>query len=104
MSLYMKLLVNLSSVPKMTDLHLCQNDKMDKYLSTNDKMTMVMIVAKVEDVEIVGRVSANGRVVIPKDIRDLLNIEDGDFVRIVIREVIKVPKSAKNGSNKKRKR
>ncbi len=60
--------------------------------------------AKVDNVEIVGRVSANGRIVIPKDIRDLLNIEDGDFVRLVITEVIKVPKSAKNGSNKKRKK
>jgi len=62
-------------------------------------------VAKVEDVEIVGRVSANGRIVIPKDIRDLLNIEDGDFVRITIKEVIKVPKSAKkNNSSKSRKK
>ncbi|WCN29640.1 MULTISPECIES: AbrB/MazE/SpoVT family DNA-binding domain-containing protein [Thermococcus] len=63
-----------------------------------------MLVAKVDNVEIVGRVSANGRVVIPKDIRDLLNIEDGDFVRLVITEVIKVPKSAKTGSNNKKKR
>ena len=67
-------------------------------------MSQVVLVAKVDNVEIVGRVSANGRVVIPKDIRDLLNIEDGDFVRLVITEVIKVPKSAKNGSSKKRKR
>ena len=57
--------------------------------------------AKVDDVEIVGRVSANGRVVIPKDIRDLLNIEDGDFVRITIKEVIKVPKSAKKARKSK---
>ncbi|WP_297522845.1 AbrB/MazE/SpoVT family DNA-binding domain-containing protein [Thermococcus sp.] len=64
----------------------------------------MVLVAKVDNVEIVGRVSANGRIVIPKDIRDLLNIEDGDFVRLVITEVIKVPKSAKNGSNKKRKK
>ena len=59
--------------------------------------------AKVDNVEIVGRVGANGRVVIPRDIRDLLNIEDGDFVRIVITEVIKVPKSAKTTKKKKKK-
>ena len=64
-------------------------------------MALVVLVAKVDNVEIVGRVSANGRIVIPKDIRDLLNIEDGDFVRIAIKEVIKVPKSAKTTKKKK---
>ncbi|WP_206206068.1 AbrB/MazE/SpoVT family DNA-binding domain-containing protein [Thermococcus sp. JdF3] len=64
----------------------------------------MVLVAKVDDVEIVGRVSANGRIVIPKDIRDLLNIEDGDFVRITIKEVIKVPKSAKTSSKRKKKK
>ncbi|WP_169743136.1 AbrB/MazE/SpoVT family DNA-binding domain-containing protein [Thermococcus guaymasensis] len=63
----------------------------------------MVLVAKVDNVEIVGRVGANGRVVIPRDIRDLLNIEDGDFVRIVITEVIKVPKSAKTTKKRKKK-
>lgn len=58
---------------------------------------------KVDNVEIVGRVSVNGRVVILKDIWDFLNIEDGDFVRLVIIEVIKVLKFVKIGLNNKKK-
>ncbi len=36
----------------------------------------------------VARVVAGGKVTIPQRIRDLLNIEDGDYVRVSIVEVI----------------
>ena len=47
----------------------------------------------------VARVTASGKVTGPRRVRDVLNLEDGDYVRVSITEVIK-----KSGRVKARKR
>lgn len=37
----------------------------------------------------VARVTASGKVTVPRRLRDVLNLEDGDYVRVTIIEVIK---------------
>jgi len=37
----------------------------------------------------VAKVVAGGKVTIPQRIRDLLNIEDGDYVRLTVTEVVR---------------
>ncbi len=41
----------------------------------------------------VARVIGGGKVTIPRDIRDLLDIKDGDYVRISLNAVIRKTKS-----------
>jgi AbrB family looped-hinge helix DNA binding protein len=45
----------------------------------------------------VTRLVADGRVTIPKRVRDFLNIEVGDYVRVSVTEVIKKTKRADKG-------
>jgi len=44
------------------------------------------------------RVVADGRVTVPKHIRDFLGIEVGDYVRVAVTEVIKTKKKKKGKS------
>jgi len=44
----------------------------------------------------VARVFSGGKVTIPKRLRELLGVEDGDYVRLDVVEVIKL-KGKKNG-------
>jgi bifunctional DNA-binding transcriptional regulator/antitoxin component of YhaV-PrlF toxin-antitoxin module len=37
----------------------------------------------------VARVVAGGKVTVPRRLRDVLNLEEGDYVRVTINEVIK---------------
>jgi len=37
----------------------------------------------------VARVFAGGKVTVPKSLRELLRVEDGDYMRLVIVEVVK---------------
>lgn len=39
--------------------------------------------------EFVARVFAGGKVTVPRRLRELFNIEDGDYVRLALVEVIK---------------
>ncbi len=39
--------------------------------------------------EIVGRVFNGGKVTVPKQLRERFNVEDGDYVRLVLVEVLK---------------
>ncbi len=50
--------------------------------------------------QFVARVFARGKVTIPLAVRDVLNLEDGDYVRVSITEVIR---SSKGVRAKKRK-
>jgi bifunctional DNA-binding transcriptional regulator/antitoxin component of YhaV-PrlF toxin-antitoxin module len=47
-----------------------------------------VLVAGVGDV-FVARVVAGGKVTVPRRLRDVLNLEEGDYVRVTITEVIK---------------
>jgi bifunctional DNA-binding transcriptional regulator/antitoxin component of YhaV-PrlF toxin-antitoxin module len=45
----------------------------------------------------VARVIAYGKVTVPRRVRDVLNLEEGDYVRITITEVIKKKKQERKG-------
>jgi bifunctional DNA-binding transcriptional regulator/antitoxin component of YhaV-PrlF toxin-antitoxin module len=45
----------------------------------------------------VARVIAGGKVTVPRRLRDVLNLEDGDYVRVTITEVMKRKKQERKG-------
>ena len=57
-------------------------------------MVFCVLVVVVE--QFVARVFQDGKVTVPKRLRELLGIEDGDYVRLNVVEVIKL-KSEKKG-------
>jgi bifunctional DNA-binding transcriptional regulator/antitoxin component of YhaV-PrlF toxin-antitoxin module len=60
-----------------------------------------VLVAGVGDV-FVARVVAGGKVTVPRRLRDVLNLEEGDYVRVTITEVIRKKQERKEKPQKKR--
>jgi hypothetical protein len=49
----------------------------------------------------VARVVAGGKVTVPRRLRDVLNLEEGDYVRVTITEVIKRKQEERKGKHRK---
>jgi len=48
----------------------------------------------------VARVIPGGKVTVPRRVRDVLNLESGDYVRVAITEVVKRKKQERVGKTK----
>jgi len=52
--------------------------------------------------EFVVRVFKTGKVTVPKRLRELLSIEDGDYVRLALVEVLKKKRGSEEGWSRRR--
>jgi len=66
-----------------------------RYISLDDSVSTCCI--------FVARVIADGKVTVPKRVRDVLRIEKGDYVRVTITEVIKKKQTQQKARAKRRK-
>ena len=62
----------------------------------------VVLVGGVGEV-FVARVIAGGKVTVPRRLRDVLNLEEGDYVRVTINEVMKRKQQERKGKKGGRK-
>ena len=60
-----------------------------------------MVLGRVDEV-FVARVIADGKVTVPRRVRDILNLEDGDYVRVSITEVIKKKQEREGRKSRKK--